>query len=328
MSKGFGSIHAAAGMKNYLERKVKSEIERTKPGPRNATVVSIDRTRKKCEVRYPGESGTVWVPYGSVEPSGPHVKVKIDGPVGERRIVEVYGKTRGDTRLDRLESQSYSSPLWSRSIQDYAETFPLMWINPATYTPPPHNTSMAHCSPLVIPKDMHISRIEVKMRRRATNNLHISIVRLALHQVDLNDRDISSDGARGNISFNLKHISSSGDITENVRGEDNSTWRVGYTLPEPHRAYRGEVYTISYASYSNSSASARHPVFELQEHPTIPQTLGVNQFTRGWYPNGLMGGDVPRGSINTNLTRTIWAAAFPLLPGEGYVDSPGGDQED
>lgn len=328
MSKGFGSIHAAAGMKNYLERKVKSEIERNKPGPRNAQVVSIDRARKRCEVRYPGESGTVMVPYGSAEPAEPHVKVKIDGPIGERRIVEVYGKTRRDTRLERLESQTYSPPLWSRSIQDYAETFPLMWITPGNYMPPAHNTAMAHCSPLVIPKDMHISRIEVKMRRRATNNLHISIVRLALHQVDLNDRVRNSDGTEGNISFNLKHIASSGDITENVRGEDNTTWRVGYTLPEPHRAYGGEVYTISYASYSNSSAAARHPLFEIKEHPTMPQTLGVNQFTRGWYPVNLISSDVPRSSINTNLTRTIWAAAFPLTPGDGYVDAGGDEGQD
>lgn len=110
MKRGFGSIHAASDMKNYLDRKIKREVERVKPTVRTASVVSIDRSARKCEVRYPGEEGTVRVPYGTAEPADVGERVKIDGPVGDRRIVDVIGRTRTDTRLDIAESRLEAAP--------------------------------------------------------------------------------------------------------------------------------------------------------------------------------------------------------------------------
>lgn len=326
MSKGFSSIHAAAGMKNYLERKVKSEIERNKPGPRNAQVVSIDRDRKKCEVQYPGEEGTVWVPYGSVEPSGTGLKVKIDGPVGDRRIVEVYGKTRSTSRIEHLEAQQTVAPIWGGSTHDWAETFPLMLIYVPSYSPTPHNNSFAHCSPLVIPKDMHIHRAEVKFHREPTaeESGYTTIIRLALHRVDLSDREVETqgqhEGREGDPKFNLIHVASSEYMGTTV---NRDTYRIGFTLDDPYPARAGEIFTVSYATYGGNAGSSYHPVIETYHHPTLVQRFGRNQFARGWYNTNLIDGDVPRSEINTNMVRTIWGAVFPDPSGAGMPDSSG-----
>lgn len=326
MSKGFGSIHAAAGMKNYLERKVKSEIERTKPGPRNAQVVSIDRTRKKCEVRYPGESGTVWVPYGSVEPAGPHVKVKIDGPVGERRIVEVYGKTRTVSRIERLESAQTASPIWAMSMSHWAETFPLMWSNPLITNLTQHNTSEALVSPVIITRDMYISTVEVKLRRFAIEHAPFNIVSIGLHKVDPNERDApaSEGGPPGDISFNLRFVyASSGRLVD----DGATSMRYGMNLRDPVEAKAGEVYTVSvYTACQPPRTPPRmepqyHPVLEYLDHAHIVKTLGKNQFAMGRFPSTLQHQDVPRSQITPSLTQTLWAALYELPAGEGYIET-------
>lgn len=316
MNKGFGSIHAAAGMKNYLERKVRSEIERTKPGPRNASVVSIDRERKKCEVRYPGEEGTVWVPYGSIEPvESNNIKVKIDGPIGERRIVEVYGKTRTTSRIEHLEAERFVPTLWSMSLGKWAESFPLMMINTESTWPDAHDNSGASCSPLVIPRDMHISRIEAKIRVEAIEGYFTSEIRIALHKIDLDDREIiyHSEGPPevGDHTFNLKYIDASPRLSGVVSGNH---WRISHRLSEPVAARAGDVYVISVASYNTSSEPRFHPTFERLRHPTVPLAYGRHQFMRGSYPKNFMDRDVARSEFtNSLLNETLWVAAFPGL---------------
>lgn len=316
---GFSSIHSAAGMKRYLDQKIQSEVERNKPQVRTATVVSIDRKLKKCEVRYPGEEGTVRVPYGNAEPAAVGSRVKIDGPVGDRRIVDVVGRTRTQARIETLESRRWAAPMWAQSTYDYAETYPIRMI-PGDTTPPRHNSTQAHCSLIIMPSDMQISRIESKIRTKPSQNLHLSRVAIALHRVNLTTLD-----ADDNPAFGLQHIAHEYDINGDV---PTDTWRFGHTLSEPHQAYAGEVYAISIASYNNSTANARHPIFETVSHPTVPQTLGNNQFTWGWYDKSLMSTDVLPEQISKSLTSTVWAAAFPLPPGQGYVDSGGGGGEE
>lgn len=313
MSKGFGSIHAAAGMKNYLERKVKSEIERTKPGPRNAQVVSIDRTRKKCEVRYPGESDTVWVPYGSVEPAEPGLKVKIDGPVGERRIVEVYGKTRATSRIERLESAQTVSPIWAMSMSHWAESFPLMLINTDSVWPDVLNPIRVHCSPIVIPSDMHLVRIECKVRVVPTQDQSDSKITMAIHKVDLSEREVitDSDGSQkeGDYAFNLKYLESSPEMSTIVG--DAESWRIAHKLARPIDAKAGDVYVISiFCSNVGSITDAKYPTFERLRHPTLPLAYGRHQFMLGNYSAAYLRSDVPRSAITTSLKETLWVAAF------------------
>lgn len=305
---GFGSIHSAAGMKRYLDQKIQSEVERNKPQVRTATVVSIDRKLKKCEVRYPGEEGTVRVPYGNAEPAAVGSRVKIDGPVGSRRIVDVVGRTRTQSRIETLEHQQELAPVWSR----YLETFPLQWMNSWLWKPAGHIETLAHGSPILMTRDMFISTIEIKARSAPTSASSSNYVRLALHRVE------SDEAGEGNWDF--KFIARSERLSSNV---DRKTWRYSFTLPNPHPAKRGEIYMISFATWGGDL-----PVIEYHHHPTIVKTLGSGQAAQFRFAKNLQGGDIPSSRMDAKLMgETIWAACFELPPNQGYVSdihSPGG----
>lgn len=320
MKKGFNSIHAAAGMKNYLERKVKSEIERTKPGPRDASVISIDRANKRCEVQYPGEEGTVRVPYGSVEPASDGARVRIDGPVGSRRIVEVYGKTETQARVEQIEARETSSPLWGMSTGDWAESFPLMMINVESTWPTTTGQWEGHCSPLVIPRAMHIARIEAKVREQATEKLYSSQVGLALYYVDREKREeIERDDGTielGDITFDMEFIEASPPMSGTVEDQD---WRISHKLRTPVAAEAGDIFVVGVHAWNDDHrVPEQYPTFERLKHPTVPLAYGQHQFMRGAYPDLLFGRDVPRSALHTTyLNETLWVAAFPEnLPGD------------
>lgn len=82
---------AAAQMRDLMGRMVEQTVERFRPRYRYATVVSIDRTNRKCEVQYEGEPGTVVVNMGSIQPLTAGQVVRIDGIMGDRFISDVMG---------------------------------------------------------------------------------------------------------------------------------------------------------------------------------------------------------------------------------------------
>jgi hypothetical protein len=69
-------------------------VERLRPAPRYATVVTIDRVGRTCTVRFPGETATtpVTVPMGSIQPSKAGQVVRVAGTLGDRYIDDVMGE--------------------------------------------------------------------------------------------------------------------------------------------------------------------------------------------------------------------------------------------
>lgn len=84
----------AAKMRDVIRAIVVKEIERLRPSPAYATVVSIDRVLRLCEVRFPEDDSTtsLVVGMGSIQPSAVGQIVRVAGVVGDRYIDDVMGE--------------------------------------------------------------------------------------------------------------------------------------------------------------------------------------------------------------------------------------------
>lgn len=108
---GLGDYALAAQMRDQVNRMVESTMERVRPGYRYATVVSINRTSRKCEVQYPGEAVTVMVNMGHLQPFEPGQVVRIDGRMGDRFIDDVMGPVWVDeSELVMTEAEALAYP--------------------------------------------------------------------------------------------------------------------------------------------------------------------------------------------------------------------------
>lgn len=83
-------------MRDVIERLVRVEIERQRPPYSYATVESIDRTRRRATVIFPGETVGVTVAMGAVQPKAVGQIVRVDGRLGDRFIADVMGETYVD----------------------------------------------------------------------------------------------------------------------------------------------------------------------------------------------------------------------------------------
>lgn len=88
-----GDFQTALEMKSLIETLVRNELENQRPRYQYATVTSIDRTARKCGVQFPGETGSVTVNMGSIQPASVGQTVRVGGLMGDRFIEEVYGET-------------------------------------------------------------------------------------------------------------------------------------------------------------------------------------------------------------------------------------------
>lgn len=69
-----------------------SVVDRARPTPRYATVISVDRINRKCMVRFPGESADVSIPMGSTQPAQIGQTVRVSGNLGDRYVDDVMGQ--------------------------------------------------------------------------------------------------------------------------------------------------------------------------------------------------------------------------------------------
>jgi hypothetical protein len=81
---------SSVNLRNEIRRIAASEVERIRPRYKYATVISIP-SAGKCEVQFPGETGTVLVsmPYTAAVAAGQIVRV--EGLHGDRYIADVSG---------------------------------------------------------------------------------------------------------------------------------------------------------------------------------------------------------------------------------------------
>jgi hypothetical protein len=88
---GMNDYRYALEFRDMLKNLVAAEVERQRPRYQMATVVSIDRGNRKCEVQFPGESSTANVSMGSVQPSDLGQVVRVEGLAGDRYVSDVMG---------------------------------------------------------------------------------------------------------------------------------------------------------------------------------------------------------------------------------------------
>ena len=74
-----------------MKRLVREEVERQRPRYQMATVVSIDRTNRRCAVIFPGDTTNATVSMGAIQPKTPGQVVRVEGLSGDRYIADVMG---------------------------------------------------------------------------------------------------------------------------------------------------------------------------------------------------------------------------------------------
>src|SRR5690242_18343360 len=88
---GLGDFETALRMRDMLQKLVAGEVESQRPRLQYATVTAIDRVKRKCSVKFPGDSSSVSVSMGSVQPRDVGQIVRIDGLLGDRFVADVMG---------------------------------------------------------------------------------------------------------------------------------------------------------------------------------------------------------------------------------------------
>lgn len=81
----------AQAVRDLVTQVVRSMLTTERPPVRYATVVSIDRANRKATVTYIGESTSVTVSMGSIQPLATGQVVRIGGMMGDRYIEDVLG---------------------------------------------------------------------------------------------------------------------------------------------------------------------------------------------------------------------------------------------
>jgi hypothetical protein len=88
---GFEDFATATKFRDLVTRIAEDTVERMRPRYRYATVMSIDRNNYKATVQFPGETSTVTVGMGALQPATTGQRVRIHGVQGERYIADVIG---------------------------------------------------------------------------------------------------------------------------------------------------------------------------------------------------------------------------------------------
>ena len=90
---GFDEYRLAAKTRDIIRLIVRKEINRLRPAATYGTVISINRTNRTCEVRFPEDidDETSVVGMGSIQPSEVGQTVRVGGVVGDRYIDDVMG---------------------------------------------------------------------------------------------------------------------------------------------------------------------------------------------------------------------------------------------
>lgn len=105
MSTSLGDYAYAARLRDTIRRISRREISDLRPEPRYATVISINRTTRRCEVKYdPSDTETVPVRMGVIQPSTTGQTVKVEGLANDRFITDVMGVAHVDGSVANAEA--------------------------------------------------------------------------------------------------------------------------------------------------------------------------------------------------------------------------------
>jgi hypothetical protein len=104
---GLGDFATALEMKSLIEQLVRNEMEAQRPRYQYATVTSINRTTRKCGVQFPGETGSVTVNMGSIQPAAVGQTVRVGGLMGDRFVEDVMGETYTQPFQSTVDAQMW-----------------------------------------------------------------------------------------------------------------------------------------------------------------------------------------------------------------------------
>jgi hypothetical protein len=124
-----GSYQTAAQMRDVIQKMVRVELDRTRPPYNYASVTKIDRRNNLVRVVFPGDlENEIEMPLTAVVPAAVGQKVRVDGVLGDRFIVDVIGPQADGWPGDVFASFSEILPigyLWAdggdHDIADYAD---------------------------------------------------------------------------------------------------------------------------------------------------------------------------------------------------------------
>lgn len=96
---GFEDHGTALNFRDWMRTFIATEIQKVRPSPRYALVVSVNRITRKAVVKFTGESTNTTVSMGSSQPAFVGQKVLVGGPSGDRFIQNIFGSviTHNDT---------------------------------------------------------------------------------------------------------------------------------------------------------------------------------------------------------------------------------------
>lgn len=115
MSGGMGTFAFSLAMRDTINRMVKEAVNELRPRYRYGTVLGINRTTMKAEVQMNGESGSVMVSMGSIQPSAIGQSVRVEGIGTDKFITDVIGEAWNGVRWGIIEPYySHGQPrvLW------------------------------------------------------------------------------------------------------------------------------------------------------------------------------------------------------------------------
>lgn len=107
---GMGDLAFSMQMRDTIDRMVKEAIDRERPRYRYAKVTKIDRTARKCDVIYNGETSAVRVNMGSVQPHNVDQIVRVEGIGTDKFITDVIGFSWTGFREGTVESLYTAGP--------------------------------------------------------------------------------------------------------------------------------------------------------------------------------------------------------------------------
>lgn len=273
----FDSIHTAAQFNSYVRSKVEEEVNRLRPGPRTARVVEI--MEQHCTVQYSGEDTIVKVPYNNLKPTSSGQVVLIDGPMGDRRIVEVMGRTSFESRIEATEDFEFNPPLWFQSMTEYPESYPVMLSNHEMIL----GTTWVNATLMSAPRNNSIVRIEIRLRSAVPN----ATLKLSLYSAN-NDLTLFS------------HIE--------TQETSANTPEPGITLSQPHYVAAGSVLLVAASRVSGNEVRA-----DAVLHPRIPVSR-ENQFASANFTSAYQGNDVTADLFsNRSLYNTLYGVALTYI---------------
>ncbi|HEY6020690.1 MAG TPA: hypothetical protein VIY48_12590 [Candidatus Paceibacterota bacterium] len=102
---GFSDYEYALEVRDIVQKMISLEVDKIRPRYQMAVVVSIDRPNRKCEVQFPGDTGTVVVNMGSIQPSAAGQVVRIAGLSQDRYVDDVIGVPYIEGQVNDLANQ-------------------------------------------------------------------------------------------------------------------------------------------------------------------------------------------------------------------------------